>query len=133
MSDDPSHKLAELTAYYYGEGTAKERAAFEKHLADCPDCQAHLTRMRETIPKIEQRLRQPLDTSVDAMMRLMDRAERDLLAERAGLREKRARRVSWVLIATTIAVAAVAAGLVLLQMRSPDVSAGPIPPTVDGG
>jgi anti-sigma factor RsiW len=135
MSDGPSHKLAELTAYYYGEGTAKERAQFENHLADCPECQADLARIRALIPKINQRLREPLDTSIDAMMRLMDRAERDLQVERAALRDKKARRRPWILAGATLAAIAAASALLLVtQLSNPrDMTAGPKPPTVDGG
>jgi anti-sigma factor RsiW len=135
MSDSASHKLAELTAYYYGGGTAKEREEFEKHLATCPDCQADLARMRELIPKIEQRLRQPLDTSVDAMMRLMDRAERDLLASRAARRERSARRRPWVIAGATLAAIAAASALLLVSrlFNPSDLTAGPNPPAADGG
>jgi anti-sigma factor RsiW len=135
MSRLPPHKLAELTAYVYGEGTPEERAAFEKHLAECPDCPGDLERLRKLLPLAHERLRQPLDTSVDAMMRLMDRAERDLLAERAALREKRARRRPWIIAATTLAaIAAASAILLVTRLYNPrDLTAGPIPPAVDGG
>jgi anti-sigma factor RsiW len=133
MSRLPRHKLAELTAYVYGEGTPKERAAFEKHLAECPDCPGDLERLRKLLPLAHELLRQPLDTSIDAMMRLMDRAERDLLAERAALRERKAKRRPWIIAATTLALATTAAVLLLSQMREPETTAGPIPPVVDGG
>ncbi len=131
MSETPSHKLEELTAYYYGEGTPEERAAFEAHLATCPDCQANLARMRELIPKVNERLRQPLDVSVDGMLKIMDRAERDLQAEKASRPERKSWR-PWILIGTGVAVAVIAAAFVLVQMRERDI-ASPIPPAIDGG
>ncbi len=136
MSETPSHKLEERTAYYYGEGSPEERAAFEAHLATCPDCQASLARMRELIPKVNERLQKPLDTSVDGMLKIMDRAERDLLAERAVLPERRTGRRTWALAVATLAVIA-AASVLLLFLRAwsnpREIAAAPEPPTSDGG
>ena len=73
MSDD-NHKLEELTAYVYGQGTPAERAAFELHLRDCPDCRADVERLQRLLPFAHAELRKPPDTSVDGMMRLMERA-----------------------------------------------------------
>ena len=38
-----------LMAYLSGELSASERAEFERHLADCPDCSAYLKSYEETI------------------------------------------------------------------------------------
>jgi anti-sigma factor RsiW len=128
--------LAELTAYYHGEGTPEARAAFEKHLADCPECQAALARLREMIPKVSARLREPLDNSVDAMMHLMERAERDLEADRAHRLEASARRRPLIFAVAALA-AVVMASLLLLLMSSllhPETqTAPPRPPAIDGG
>ena len=86
MRDSPPHKLDELVAYVYGEATPEERAAFEAHLGDCPDCRADVERLRRLLPYAHAQLRKPLDTSVDGMMRLMEAAERELQATRAASR-----------------------------------------------
>jgi len=38
-----------LMEYLSGELSARERAEFERHLADCPDCSAYLRSYEETI------------------------------------------------------------------------------------
>ena len=38
-----------LMGYLSGELCASERAEFERHLADCPDCAAYLRSYKETI------------------------------------------------------------------------------------
>ena len=38
-----------LMEYLSGELSASERAEFEQHLADCPDCAAYLKSYEETI------------------------------------------------------------------------------------
>jgi len=38
-----------LMEYLSGELSASERAEFEQHLADCPDCSAYLKSYEETI------------------------------------------------------------------------------------
>lgn len=38
-----------LMAYLSGELSASERAEFEQHLAECPDCSAYLKSYEETI------------------------------------------------------------------------------------
>jgi anti-sigma factor RsiW len=38
-----------LMAYLSGELSASERAEFERHLAECPDCSAYLKSYEETI------------------------------------------------------------------------------------
>ena len=135
MSDD-NHKLQELTAYVYGEGTAAERAAFELHLRECPECRADVERLQRLLPYAHAQLRKPPDTSVDGMMRIMERAERELQATRAEKDASRARRRPWILVGATLAVAAAVVAAVLLihptaQLR--DVVYGPPPPGVDGG
>jgi len=136
MSGRSSHKLAELTAYVYGRATPAEREAFEAHLRDCPDCLADLERVRRLLPYANARLREPPDTSIDGIMRLMERAEREIKADRAESRARRVRRRPWIFAGATLAVAAAAAAALLLlhPVENPAyIVAAPPKPTVDGG
>jgi len=135
MSDPASHKLAELTAYVYEEGSPEERAAFEQHLAGCPDCQADLARLKALLPQAHTRLRQPLDTSVDGMLRIMERTERDLQAGRLEREASAIPRWTWVVAAATVVIA-LAVGAFLFARLPPNpgnVVYAPEPPGADGG
>jgi anti-sigma factor RsiW len=114
MSVRPPHRLAELTAYVYGEGTPEDRAAFEEHLENCPECQADLAQLERVLPNVHARLRAPLDTSVDGMLALMARAERELQDTRDDGRAQAKRRVSFALAAGALALAAILAVAVFL-------------------
>jgi anti-sigma factor RsiW len=135
MRDSPPHKLDELVAYVYGEGTPGERAAFEAHLGDCPDCRADVERLRRLLPYAHAQLRKPLDTSVDGMMRLMEAAERELQATRAEKDASRARRRPWILAGATLALAAAAAAVFLLvhPVKKPRDDVAAPRRNIDGG
>ena len=50
LSEMPCRELVDLvTDYLEGRLSARDRARFEAHLADCEDCQAYLEQMRRTI------------------------------------------------------------------------------------
>src|SRR5262249_1628954 len=118
-----------------GEGTPESRVEFEKHLAECPECQASLERLKALVPRVNERLREPLDTSVDGMMRLMQRAQEELNTQRAEQTSRR-RRV-WVLVGAALAFAVAATALVLLTrpQTAPNRERvySPTPPNADGG
>jgi anti-sigma factor RsiW len=127
-----NHRLVELTAYVYGTATPEERAAFEAHLKECPDCPADLERVRKLLPQANDLLRKPPDTSVEGMMRLMDRAEREL---KAGGFPPEKRVSPWLWGATAVTLAAVLAVTAFLMMRLQSSSKDTVfvPERVDGG
>jgi anti-sigma factor RsiW len=134
MSERPPHKLAELTAYVYGRDTPEQRADFEAHLQTCAECQADLERARRLMPYANELLQKPPDTSVDGMMRLMERAEREIKTERAERRARKAHRRPWILAGATLAAAAAAALLLLYSLSNPShIYAAPPRPGIDGG
>jgi anti-sigma factor RsiW len=134
MSDHPHphHKLGELTAYVYGEGTPEERAAFEAHVRDCPDCAADLERVRQLLPLVQARLRQPPDTSVEGMMSLIERAEHDITVGRILVPEKHVSPWLWLATGAVLAMVmfATAIFMVRLQNASHEVY---VPERVDAG
>jgi anti-sigma factor RsiW len=135
MSDPSPHRLAELTVYVYGEGTPEERAAFEQHLAGCPECPADVERLKALLPLAHARLREPLDTSVDGMLRLMECAERELQDGRAERAARAVPRWTWVVAAATVVIA-LAVGAFLFARLPPNpgnVIYAPEPPVEDGG
>jgi anti-sigma factor RsiW len=136
MSDHPHphphHKLGELTAYVYGEGTPEERAAFEAHTRDCPDCAADLERVRQQLPVAEAKLRQPPDTSVEGMMSLIERAEHDITVGRILIPERRVSPWLWAFTGAVLVLVmfATAIFMVRLQNAAHEVY---VPPHIDGG
>jgi anti-sigma factor RsiW len=100
-------KLEELSAYYGGDLSSEESAAFEAHLAECDRCRETLRVMKQTLPFAEQLLAFKPKQTIDEQVARFEGMWADKKARERAARRPRTRL--WIGLALGMALAAVIA------------------------
>jgi len=139
MSEKPGvheERLEELAAYYGGDLSPAETAAFEAHLAECERCRETLRVMKSALPLAEEMLAfKPKHTIDEQVARFQAMVKEKRAREAADARIPRGRL--WLALSIGAAVTAVAA-YAFLRMAAEPVNTGsqvyaPPQPRLDGG
>jgi len=113
-----------IAAYLYGELSAKERAAFEEHAAQCAGCREELEMTRRALGLLPAEPAPPMSQGErEEMLRSVRRAIRT-----ASVAQERTRRWAWSWAAAVLVAGALGAGLWYTQVRGP----APKPPIAQG-
>jgi len=113
-------RSTELVAYLAGELAEPQRAALERHVAECGDCHARLARQRDVWRALGEWDVEPAPCDVRTMV------------ERRLAVPPRAARLAWVVRAARVA-AAVVSGVLCGYGAARGVTAAPMVPTAPGG
>lgn len=120
MSEHNNIRCEARDAYIDGELSALEAAAFDRHVADCADCQKHLERSLELRADLHMHLTRH-EAGADLRQRVLAGLPAPATAE---IRQLRPRRQQWLSLAAAASVAAVLAStstFYALQVPSQDV------------
>jgi anti-sigma factor RsiW len=133
----PTHDemLEQAMAYYGGDLSPEEAAAFEAHLATCPGCQEALRLAKESFPLVEQLLAFKPKHTIDEQVARFEAMVAEKRRRESSAAQAQPRRALWLGLAFGAALAA-AATLAFLRIAPRVFGAGdtygPNPPKSAG-